>query len=182
MRRHFGIILMAASLISAASCTKEATEEAYAKQESLISSFVEKKLESNHDLKVTYNGGSVRITLNEGEGMEVNARGKVSITYAGYDFKKGTMDKNTLFATNSRSVAASSGWELSDESSFEPLVIDLSDKEIIPGLRNGLVGVSEGEECIILFTGKYGFGKKSIGTISANAPLAYQIWVEHIDN
>jgi FKBP-type peptidyl-prolyl cis-trans isomerase len=42
--------------------------------------------------------------------------------------------------------------------------------------------VKGGEECQILFTGKYGFGNKAFGIIPANSALVYKIWVESISN
>ena len=63
-----------------------------------------------------------------------------------------------------------------------PLEIDLTDKDVLDGLRYGLEGVREGEECYILFSGKYAFGKSKIGTIPANAPLAFRIWVQKVEN
>ena len=53
---------------------------------------------------------------------------------------------------------------------------------MVTGLRNGLVGVKGGEECYILFSGKYGFGNKQSGTIPANSALVYHVWVESLSN
>ena len=50
------------------------------------------------------------------------------------------------------------------------------------GDGNGLYGVKAGQECYILFNGKYGFGNKPVGTVSANAALLYHIWVQSIQN
>ena len=45
-------------------------------------------------------------------------------------------------------------WTLSDESVFAIETVSLEDGNLIKGLQNGLVGVREGEECWILFSGK----------------------------
>jgi len=42
------------------------------------------------------------------------------------------------------------------------------------------VGVQPQDECYILFTGKYGYGKNSLGTIPAKSALAYYILIEEI--
>ena len=179
MKRMLKIAIMAVTLLS---CTKESREMMYSSQETRIESFVSSQLKSNPDMKVVYNEGSVRLVLNAGEGVELNARGKASIYYAGYDFSSGSINSSKMFATNNYETAVSSGWELSDESIYEPLLIDMTDDSIIDGLRSGLAGVREGEECYILFTGKHAFGKEKNGTIPANSPLAFRVWVESIEN
>ena len=68
------------------------------------------------------------------------------------------------------------------KSLLEVKTLKLDDKDIVPGLRRGLAGVKEGQECFILFSGKYGFGKHELGTIPANAALVYHIKVESISN
>jgi FKBP-type peptidyl-prolyl cis-trans isomerase len=46
----------------------------------------------------------------------------------------------------------------------------------------GLEGVKAGEECEIIFSGKYGFGNKAFGMIPAKSALLYKIWVVSISN
>ena len=173
------LLLASAALLS---CTKESRELMYANQEERIEKFVVNQQSSNPDVRVVHNGGSTRVVISEGEGVEATARGKVSVYYAGYNFSSGSVGNSTLFATNSKDFASSAGWNLTDESVFVPLEIDLTDKDVLDGLRYGLEGVREGEECYILFSGKYAFGKSKIGTIPANAPLAFRIWVQKVEN
>ena len=168
-------------VILSSSCTKELREQEYGKQEKLIESFVKSLQSRNPDCRVFHQGGSTRITLAEGEGVEVTASGKAVIRYALYDFSSGSASTNTLVATNASDSATTAGWELTDKE-YSALEIQLSDKDILTGLRNGLEGVRQGEECWILFSGKYAFGKSKVGTIPANAPLAYHVWVETIEN
>ena len=54
--------------------------------------------------------------------------------------------------------------------------------KLLEGLRNGLIGVRNGEQCKILFSGKYGFGDEEFGIIPTNSALAYEIWVEAVSN
>ena len=176
------VIAAALAVLAAVSCTKESREMMYSGQEDKIQSFVDEQIKSNPDMKVVHNGGSVRLVLSEGEGTELTARGKVEILYAGYDFSGGSINSSKLFATNNYDFAMSSSWELSDEEAYEPLTLDLTDDNIIEGLRAGLNGVREREECYILFSGKYAFGKDKNGTIPANSPLAFRIWVTGIEN
>ena len=164
------------------SCMKEERELAYAKQETKIEQFVEKQLTTYPDARVAYNGGTTRIVISEGDGVELTSRGTAGILFAGYDFTSGSVASSSMFATNNYSFALGCGWDLTDEGIFETLTIDLTDKNVIEGLRSGLEGVREGEECYILFSGRYGFGKDKIGTISANAPLAFHVWVQTVEN
>lgn len=179
--RHIVALAFLAICMFSVSCTKESRELMYSKQETTIETFVNSLLKTSKDSLVVRNGGAIRVTISQGEGVELTSRGKASIYYAGYDITKGKANKDTMFATNSEDLATSSGWTLTDKE-YEVLTISLSDKDIIQGLREGLVGVKEGEECYILFSGKYGYGKSKVGTISANAPLAYHVWVESIEN
>ena len=66
--------------------------------------------------------------------------------------------------------------------STDPVTLELDKADIVEGLRMGLFGVKKGQECYIIFSGKYGFGSKPIGTIPANSALLYHIWVENIEN
>lgn len=176
------ILMASAVILSTLSCTKQNREMIYTAQETKIETFVDNQTKSNPDARVVYNGGSVRIVLSEGSGVELNARGKASIYFAGYDFTSGSINNAALFATNNYDFAMSLKWSLSDESVYEPLTVALTDKNVIEGLRLGLAGVKEGEECYIVFSGKYGFGKSKNGTIPANSPLAFRVWVQTVEN
>ena len=175
--------LLLASAALLVSCTKESRELLYANQEERIEKFVDSQRSSHPDIRVIHNGGFTRVVVSEGEGVEATARGKVSVYYAGYNFSTGSVSTSNLFATNNKDFATSINWNLSDDTLMsEPLEIDLTDKDVLEGLRNGLAGVKEGEECYILFSGKYAFGKSKIGTIPANSPLAFRIWVQKVEN
>ncbi len=182
MRIRYTVTLILISAMALVSCTKESRELQYANQESKIESFVQKRQADDPQTRVVHNGGATRVVVSEGTGIELTARGRVTIYYAGYNFSSGSVSNSTLFATNYKDFASSAGWKLSDESVFAPLEIDLADKDILDGLRNGLEGVREGEECYILFSGKYAFGKSKIGTIPANSPLAFRVWVQQVEN
>ena len=180
MKMRILIILAAAAMLL--SCTKESRDLLYANQESKIESFVEKQMNADPSIRVVHNGGATRVVMVEGEGPELTPRGRAGVNFAGYDFSSGNVGSTGLFATNNRDVASAAGWTLSDESVFEVLELDLTDRGLLQGLRDGMEGVREGEECYILFNGKYAFGKNKIGTIPANAPLAFRIWVLSVEN
>lgn len=180
MKHKFHIFTLLISGILMTSCIKEKLENTYNNQEDKIDKYIESNLNKNENYSVIYNGGSARLITKPGEGEELKANGTVAIYYAGYIFKTG-LDKSSLFSTNHTTSATESGWTLTDEDD-NIMIIDLSEDELIPGLANGLIGVKAGEECQILFSGKYGFGKRALGIVPANSALIYKIWVESISN
>lgn len=131
-------------------------------------------------LKVVRSGGANRIIVKEGEGEELQRNGFVSFFYAGYTFS-GSVNSSNLFITNHQETAEQAGWELTD-ADYQLYEINIGETELIPGLRDGLIGVKESEECEILFTGKYGFGNDDFGIIPANSALLYKIWVVGVAN
>lgn len=205
------ILITALMCICATSCVKEKLANTYNKQEDNIDKYFEGKryikssvkvpardevtgeiiYDENGNqtmrdstvtdtLRVIHNSGSNRLVLKEGEGEELNKNGSIAFYYAGYTFTNNISSSN-LFSTNHSLSATEAGWTLSDEDD-NILTISLNEYELIDGLKNGLIGVRAGEECEIIFSGKYGFGKKGLGTVPANSALAFKIWVESISN
>lgn len=163
------------------SCTKQQVQASYDKQETMIDNFVSGQLKTEGTYAV-YNKGSVRLVTVKGEGTDsLAADGVVSYYYALYRLTSSPISSSNLISTNYAEVAGS-GWSLSDESSFDIITAKLDEADYIEGLRNGLEGVRGGQECYILFSGKYGFGDRIHGTIPANSGLVYHIWVSSISN
>jgi len=176
------ILILPLVLGSLFSCSKEKVKEKYSTQETNIETFVSKQLAQDETRTAVYNDGSVRIILKEGSGEELAKDGTISFYYAGYVFSGTSINNSDMFATNSKELAESVKWNLSDTTAFEIKTVTLSDGNMVKGLRNGLLGVKGGEECYILFSGEYGFGDKQLGTIPANSALAYHVWVESLSN
>lgn len=176
------VLIILAACILCLSCTKQQRDLVYANQEDAIEKFVTSQTESNPDARVVYNEGAVRIVIGEGRDVEASARATVGFNFAGYDFTGGSLTKDHLFSTNDRDVASSNGWKVSDDTIFQTKTVNLAETDILEGLKRGLVGVRADEECYILFSGKYAFGKSGIGTIPANAPLAFHIWIKTVQN
>lgn len=179
MRRFLSILLCALAL----SCSKEALQLTYDQQESRIESFVNAQLSSNEGAYVVYNGGSTRVTVtsNGSKTDSLDTGGTVSFYYAGYVLSGTSLSPSSMFATNSEEVATASGWNL-DDAEYEIETVRQNDKNLLEGLRNGLLGVQSGGEYYILFSGKYGYGDKNVGTIPAKSALVYHIWVESYSN
>lgn len=131
-------------------------------------------------MRVVYNNGATRLVRLEGSGPMLESHGSVSFYYAGYTFS-GKIDKKNLFVTNHQPTAESANFILTDPD-YSIFEINLGETELLEGLRNGLIGVRAGEECDILFSGKYAFGNTIFGTIPANSALAFQIWVVGVSN
>ena len=177
-----GIIAACTLFIGITSCDKSALELKYADQDKRIDQYIEGLIKQNNldSTAIVRNGGSNRIVVKEGTGEALQDGGTISFYYAGYIFN-GNISKNNLFYTNSSQTAIEAGWA-EEGASYDVKTMTLDKKSMVEGLYNGLQGVRAGEECMIVFTGKYGFGKKQNGIIPANSALAYQIWVESISN
>ena len=192
--------------MSAASCVKDKLEETYSRQEPQIATYhtrnrvvkrdsiqiiitpnaddptkndtTKVKVEWEDTLDVVYNNGAARLIKTEGTGPELTENGAVSFYYAGYIFSS---SPSTLFATNHRETAEGAKFELTD-ADYELIEADMTKARMIDGLRNGLIGVRSGEECEIVFSGKYGIGDEIFGTIPVNSALLYKIWVVGVSN
>ena len=171
------IIITILCALALSSCVKSKLEVTYNSQESKIESYIASKGDT---YRSTRNGGANRLVLKEGEGEELQRNGFVSFYYAGYKFS-GSFSAANLFVTNHQATAEQSGWNLTD-ADYQIYEINLGDARLIPGLKDGLLGVKAGEECEILFSGKYGFGNEKFGIIPANSALLYKIWVVGVAN
>ena len=185
MNRYTNMISAVLLLMTMASCLKEKREETYTNQESKIEQYISSKMypkgENGTDtLRVVYYGGSSRLVLEEGDGEELKSDGTVSFYYAGYTFTGGK-SASGLFITNHEETATAAGWNLTDPD-YSLLTLEMKDADLLTGLKDGMTGVRSGEHCEILFSGKYGFGKKPFGIIPANSALLFEIWVEAVSN
>ncbi|MBR6002828.1 MAG: FKBP-type peptidyl-prolyl cis-trans isomerase [Bacteroidales bacterium] len=172
-------LLLTVLICLVAGCVPQAVQQAYENQENAIAKFVD----AHPDWTPTYNGGSVRLTVKEGTSEEtLEEGGIVSFYYAGYLLSGTSVSASNLFATNDKTIAEASSWTVSDESIFQIETVELGTDPLLKGLENGLKGVRGGEECYILFSGKYAYGKKIVGTIPSKSALVYHITVESITN
>ena len=167
----FGCLLMLASCDST-------LEDTYSSQAENISKCVEAQQEAHPEYTATYDKGVVRLTVFEGQGEELDGKGSVSVYYAGYLFS-GNMPGNSSkpFATNISDLAAQAGFDMTDESAYEPVRLNLEKDGLLEGLKIGLKGVKAGEDCYIFFCGDKAYGKKQTGTIPANSALVYHVQV-----
>ena len=183
--RILAVSLLLAGLVPA--CQKQAVETAYNKQETNIAAFVESQQKSDPTATVTYKDGTVRVVLHDTitrTGLMADTLamgGTVSFYYAGYVLTKSSVSRDNLFATNHKATADAAGWKLSDTTAFHITTLTLDDN-LLTGLRNGLEGVRNQDECYILFSGKYAYGSHVQGTIPARSALVYHIWVNSISN
>ena len=179
---HIRRLALVLGLVSAAasSCVKANLNTIYDSQETRIESFINTLKSSADTVRVERRNVSNRAVVTEGSGEMLDSGGNVAFYYAGYVFT-GSISPSNLFATNHAETAESARFPLKEEDAV-PVTVNLKDADICEGLRNGLYGVCGGEECYIVFSGKYGFGRKQFGTIPANSAIAYHIWVESISN
>lgn len=170
-------IFAALLVISLTSCMGSKLEQTYNSQESKIDSYISAKGEEYRSVR---NGGANRLILKEGDGEALEKDGSVSFYYAGYTFS-GSFSSSNLFVTNHKETAEKAGWNLTD-ADYSIYEISMNDARLTTGLRDGLTGVKSGEECEILFSGKYGFGNKEFGIIPANSAQLWKIWVVGVSN
>ena len=184
MNRYIkSMLIILSAMALGTSCVKEKLETMYTNQESKIDQYINSNKYINNktdSLRVVYNGGASRLVLTEGTGEELNSSGTVAFYYAGYVFS-GNKNASGLFTTNHEETAKSAGWNLTDEE-YAIYKTNMSEAKLLEGLRSGLIGVQSGEHCVILFSGKYGFGNETFGMIPANSALLYEIWVEAVSN
>lgn len=186
MRINRLILTVLASATALVSCVKEQLEATYTKQETQIDQYITKNItvtdaEGLTDtLRVVRNGGSNRLVKVEGTGEELRADGHLGFYYAG-DVFTGSVNASNMFITNHQTTAEQAGWNLTDPD-YALLEINITEAELLDGLRKGLTGVRAGEECEIIFSGKYGFGNKTFGMIPAKSALLYKIWVVSVTN
>ncbi|MFA6592185.1 MAG: FKBP-type peptidyl-prolyl cis-trans isomerase [Bacteroidales bacterium] len=180
--RHIYYIISITICLSVFSCAKEQENTTYDNQEDKINTYITSQLSSVEGSRAVYYGKATRLILKEGTGDSLAVNGNISFYYAGYVFESSSISDDNLFATNHKATADGLKWELSDTTSFDVLTVNLAESDFITGLKTGLVGVKGGEESIIVFPGKYGYGKRKVGTIPAKSALAYRIWVESINN
>ena len=173
------LILMLFLTVLSSACVKEKLETIYSRQETQIDAYLTKNSVVGEDtLDIVYNNGSARLIKIEGHGEELTENGVILFYYAGYVF---TSSPSILFDTNHEETATNERFDVTDPD-FELLEIDMKDSRLLEGVRNGLIGVKAGEECEILFNGKYGFGNEVFGIIPANSALLYKIWVVGVSN
>ncbi len=180
MRRIRITALLAIAVLAGSSCVKEKLEETYNRQEDQIDRYITSEQGKDESYTVSYNKGSSRLTTLAGSGPELEADGYVSFYYAGYIFN-GSISASNLFGTNHQATAENAKWNLT-EPDYSLMEIKMKNTDLVEGVRNGLLGVRAGEECTILFSGKYGFGNSTFGIIPANSALAYKIWVVGVSN
>ena len=181
----FAAAVLALSQISA--CTSQSLETTYATLEESIDRYIASHFSDSVAYTIHRNAGSNRVTVNPSDsaGFEIPsdtlmAGGTVVFDYA-LDLFGNSFPPQDMRAATTEELAGQGGiW--GDSTTFVPVTVNLSDKHLLPGLRNGLLGVYAGEECYILFSAKYGFGNKEINAIPKMSSLMYHVWVHSIEN
>ena len=172
-------VLMA---VLAVSCEKKQLDTTYDKQEGYILAISESLGNAADSATIDHLKGTVLVTVAHGQGETLGEDGAVAFYYAGYYISGNSLSSSNVFATNNESFANSINWSLSDSTSFDIMTVNLAQDDIVEGLRNGLVGVKGGDECYVLFDGRYGFGKRKVANVPGRSALAYHLWIRSISN
>ncbi len=176
------IAALAAAAVILFSCGKNGVENAYTKQDTNIESLVKNLAPEGSDATVEYFDGPVRVTVKHGDGDALESGGTVTFLYAGHILNGSSLNASNLFMTNNKEFAESSNWTVTDTTIFQPATVKLADDTLVKGLAKGIVGVKAGDECYIMFNGKYGFGKHTTGVVPGNSALVYHLWIDSVSN
>ena len=163
-------MILCVAVLFAAGCDKEDRKNTYASQEAAIDSYVSSL---SSDYTVVYNGGVVRVILEEGSGAALSSGDSLLFHYSGYVFNHG---KGTLFATNDLEVAEATGFVTDGE----PFRVKFGHSAMVKGLEKGLEGVREGERCYVIFSARYGYGNQIMSTLPKLTPLLFEMKIDQI--
>ncbi len=170
------ILIILSAIIALSSCSKKALEQTYIKQEANIDTYISRQFA---DMPITRRNGSNRITadtLNISLTDSLEYGDTLLFYYAGYVF---TTQPSAIFATNVEEIAKNAKLDL-DSADYSIKEIIYEPNSLLVGLENGLYGAKNGEHCIVIFSGKYGFGNNVVANIPKNSALAYEIWIQDI--
>lgn len=188
MKRSTLILSSFLALGLTAACVKQSLQSTYDKQTSYIENFVTTQMKADTNATLTRNGGSYRLNLADtldrvyGERDSLREGGRVALWYACFTLTGNSISTSNLVATNVREVAEQAKWKLTDSTIVFRLDTITVDKKLVEGLHLGLQGVQQYDQGFVLFTGEYGFGNISRGTIPARSALVYQFLIDEIFN
>ena len=166
----FTILAIAIVMVS---CEKQDNENTYVSQEQSIDTYIT-SLVSTYSYKVVRLNGSNRVVISAGTSADsLEVGDSLYFHYSGYVFSS---CKGSLFVTNYTTVAKANSF-VTDGAAKK---IVLGSDGFISGLHNGLHGVMTGENCYIIFSGKYGYGNSVMFNLSKLSPLLFDITVDKI--
>jgi len=154
MMKRFAYFLLL--ILISVSCESE-YQTAIVTQEGDIDKYITNNFKDN---EVVRNNGSNRIIITNGYGNTVESGDRVSFYYSGYIF--GTDGPTDLFTENQADN------------------ITIGNNDLIEGLDSGIIGMKKGEESIIIFTAKKGYGKGSLGSVPEASALLFVVTVNSI--
>lgn len=157
MRRTLFLLLTLLTGALLVSCETE-VREAIVNQEKYIDDYIQKNFE---DFEVIRNQGVNSIILVDTLlGAPAIEKGDSTFLYlAGFIF--GQNGPTVEFVRDSGMFRVGAG-------------------DLIPGLDRGLVGAHLGEERLLIFTSKYGYGENAVGLVDGNTALLFDVLVAAI--
>ncbi len=176
-RSHTIFLLPALCLLGGIlfSCSSNEKQNAIIKQEENIDKYLSTTFKDS--VVIRRNGSNRVVTRVSPAGNVLEYGDTIYMYYAGWVFNS---RPTTLFATNWESVARNNNFVLTD-SNWTILKACYDEHSFIPGLNDGLYGIREGEDAVIVFSAKYGFGDSAVGLVPALSALLYEVLVIRID-
>lgn len=148
------LILILTVLTLAVSCETEFGSTVIA-QEAMIEKFINDSL--SH-CEIVHNSGVNRAILTPGAGAAVEEGDEVAFDYIGY-----VLDEGHLYSFTQGSISKPVG-----------------SGELIKGLDLGLVGAKRNEDCMVIFTAEYGYGKGALNVVLEASALAFGVHIVSI--
>lgn len=151
MKTLRSILPLFALLLFALSCESEKALEVV-NQEAAIDKYITTSFADN---AVVRNDGANRVILTEGTGVQAAAGDTVEMQLTGYVFNSAPGDQ--FLSERVRTVVGKG--------------------KLLPGLDRGLIGVTQGEGCLVLFSAKYGYYDESVGVVPPMSALCFDVLV-----
>ncbi len=168
--RLFAAALSLLALFALISCDKEDRENIYSSQDEEVEQYA-KRMEERY--RTLFNNGAYRIVEKEGSGAPLAKGDSLYFYYSAYTFSSGA---GSIYATNIKEVAE----RYSLYTDGKPIRIEYGKEQLLSGLQSGLEGVTKGENCIIVFSSRYGHGNQSVFNLPKLTSLYFEIKVDNI--
>ena len=105
---------------------------------------------------------------------------EVQLLFSAYTFSSSEPSSSAPYWSNNPDVIAKLGKHGDLAWSAEPLYVELGTTDIIEGLERSLVGCREQDSVQVFMTSSLGYGKKIVGNVPKNSPLAWYVRIEKV--
>lgn len=184
MKKYLYILSLCFAVLGAAACSSD-EDTIIPDQRTAFERYITSK-----NLDYTENGGVYQCVLNADRAdyetaAKVKYGAEVSIWFTVYTFSGSSFNESAPIYSTSPEVIA----ELKDkypDRNFDwpegPSAVTIGQTKMIKGLENGLVGLREGDEALLLITSNLAFGGEQLGAVGEDTPMVYKVYISEIIN